>query len=74
MLHTLLYLRGNLPSCIQIIDDKVHDVNILDDLIPEPDSYYIMNRRCVDFARLYTLTQFCVFFVNPVSRGLLARE
>ena len=62
-LHTLLDLRGNLPSFIKITDGKVHDVNILDDLIPEPGSYYIMDRGYLDFSRLYTLTQCCAFFV-----------
>ncbi len=49
-------VRGNLPSFIKITDGKVHDVNILDDLIPEPGSFYIMDRGYLDFARLYTLT------------------
>jgi len=62
-LHTLLDLRGNLPSFIKITDGKIHDVNILDDLIPEPGSYYIMDRGYLDFSRLYTLTQCCAFFV-----------
>jgi len=43
-MHTLLDLRGNIPSFIKITDGKVHDVNILDDLIPEPGSYYVMDR------------------------------
>ncbi len=62
-LHTLLDLRGNLPSFIEITDGKVHDVNILDDLIPEPGSYYIMDRGYLDFKRLYALTQSFAFFV-----------
>ena len=62
-LHTLLDLRGNLPSFIKITDGKVHDVNILDDLIAEPGSYYIMDRGYLDFSRLYTLTQLSAFFV-----------
>ena len=61
-LHTLLDLRGNLPSFIKITDGKVHDVNILDDLIAEPGSYYVMDRGYLDFARLYTLTQLSAFF------------
>ena len=73
-LHTLLDLRGNLPSYIQITDGKVHDVNILDDLIPEPGSYYIMDRGYVDFARLYTLTQFCAFFVTRAKTNLQFRR
>lgn len=73
-LHTLLDLRGNLPSYIQITDGKAHDVNILDDLIPEPGSFYIMDRAYVDFARLYTLTQFCAFFVTRAKTNLQCRR
>ena len=73
-LHTLLDLRGNLPSYIQITDGKVHDVNILDDLIPEPGSFYIMDRGYVDFARLYRLTQFCAFFVTRAKTNLQCRR
>ena len=73
-LHTLLDLHGNLPSYIQITDGKVHDVNILDDLIPEPGSFYIMDRGYVDFARLYRLTQFCAFFVTRAKTNLQCRR
>ena len=73
-LHTLLDLRGNLPSFIKITDGKVHDVNILDDLIPEPGSYYIMDRGYVDFARLYNLTRFCSFFVTRAKTNLQFRR
>ena len=54
-LHTLLDLRGSIPSFIWITDGKVHDVNILDELIPEPGAIYIMDRGYIDFSRLYTL-------------------
>ena len=73
-LHTLLDLRGNLPAFIRITDGKVHDVNILDELIPEPGSYYIMDRGYVDFTRLYTLTQFCAFFVTRAKTNLQFRR
>jgi len=73
-LHTLLDLRGNLPSYIQITDGKVHDVNILDDLIPEPGSFYIMDRGYIDFTRLYKLTQFCAFFVTRAKTNLQCRR
>jgi len=73
-MHTLLDLRGNLPSFIKITDGKVHDVNILDDLIPEPGSYYIMDRGYLDFARLYTLTQFFAFFVIRSKTNLQFRR
>ena len=73
-LHTLLDLRGNLPSFIKITDGKVHDVNILDDLVPEPGSYYIMDRGYVDFLRLYTLTQCSAFFVIRSKTNLKFRR
>jgi len=63
-LHTLLDLRGNIPSFIEITDGKVHDVNILDDLIPEPGSFYIMDRGYIDFLRLHVLTECSAFVVT----------
>jgi hypothetical protein len=62
-LHTLLDLRGNIPSFIAITDGKVHDVNILDLLVPEPGSIYVMDKAYLDFARLYELNQCAAFFV-----------
>ena len=62
-LHTLLDLRGNIPSFIHISDGKLHDVNILDELIPEPGAFYVMDRGYLDFARLYLLTLYASFFV-----------
>jgi len=62
-LHTLLDLRGNIPSFIEITDGKLHDVNILDYLIPEPGSFYIMDRAYIDFLRLYDVAQCSAFFV-----------
>ena len=62
-LHTLLDLRGNIPTFIHISDGKLHDVNILDQLIPEPGSFYIMDRGYLDFARLYRIEQWSAFFV-----------
>jgi len=62
-LHTLLDLRGNIPSFIAITDGKVHDVNILDVLIPEPGSIYVMDKAYLDFGRLYGLNQCAAFFV-----------
>ena len=63
-LHTLLDLRGNIPSFIEITDGKVHDVTILDLLVPEPGSIYIMDKAYLDFERLYTLHQYSAFFVT----------
>lgn len=62
-LHTLLDLRGNIPTFIHISDGKLHDVNVLDILIPEPGAFYIMDRGYVDFKRLFALTQAGAFFV-----------
>jgi hypothetical protein len=56
-LHTLLDLRGNIPSFIHISDGKMHEVKVLDILVPEAGSFYIMDRGFTDFARLYTLHQ-----------------
>ena len=63
-LYTLLDLRGNIPSFIAITDGKVHDVNILDVLIPEPGAIYVMDKAYLDFERLYTLHQCSAFFVT----------
>lgn len=62
-LHTLLDLRGNIPTFIHITDGKVGDVTALDKLIPEPGAIYIMDRGYIDFARLYWLHQSLSFFV-----------
>ena len=62
-LHTLLDLRGNIPVFIEITDARFHDVNILDILIPEPGSFYIMDRGYIDFKRLYTLHSYKAIFV-----------
>ena len=63
-LHTLLDLRGNIPSFVAITDGKVHDVNILDVLIPEPGAIYVMDKAYLDFERLYHLDQCAAFFVT----------
>jgi hypothetical protein len=62
-LHTLLDLRGNIPSFIAITQGRVHEVNILDELIPEAGEIYILDRGYLDFERLYTLHQCSCFFV-----------
>ena len=62
-LHTLLDLRGNIPTFIHISDGKLHDVNVLDILLPEPGAFYIMDRGYVDFGRLFTLHAAGAFFV-----------
>jgi len=63
-MHTLLDLRGNIPSFIHISDGKVHDVNVLDMMIPEPAAIYIMDRAYLDFERLFMLHNAGAFFVT----------
>jgi hypothetical protein len=63
-IHTLIDLRGSIPCFIRITNGKVHDVNILDELVLEPGSFYIIDRGYLDFARLYTFTQSLSFFVT----------
>lgn len=62
-LHTLLDLRGAIPTFIHISDGKLHDVNVLDILLPEPGAFYIMDRAYLYFGRLYILNQWAAFFV-----------
>jgi len=62
-LHTLLDLRGSIPSFIYITEAKLHDVNILDVLVPEPGAIYVIDRGYLDFERLYGLHQSGAFFV-----------
>jgi len=62
-LHTLLDLRGSIPAFIMITEAKLHDVNILDTLVPEPGAIYILDRAYLDFARLYVLQQAPASFV-----------
>lgn len=69
-MHTLLDLRGNIPSFIRITEGIVHDVSILDELVPEPGAFYVMDRGYLDFARLYLLTECLVFFVTRAKSNL----
>ena len=68
-LHTLLDLRGNIPTLIIITDGKVHDVNILDELVVEPGAFYIMDRGYLDFARLYAMHRSRAFFVIRAKKN-----
>jgi transposase len=63
-IHTLMDLKGSIPTFIRITDGKVHDVNILDDLVLEPGAIYVMDRGYLDFARLFTFTQNLSTFVT----------
>jgi len=62
-LHTLMDLRGNIPSVIHITSAKTQEVTLLDELIPEPGSFYILDRGYLDLSRLYRLHQCLAFFV-----------
>jgi hypothetical protein len=73
-LHTLLDLRGNIPSFIFISDGKMHDVNILDQLVPEAGAFYVMDRGYVDFERLARLDDAGSFFVTRAKSNLKARR
>jgi hypothetical protein len=68
-MHTLLDLRGNIPSFIEITEGTLHDVNILDIMVPEPGSFYIMDRGYLDFERLYIFTQLLAFFVTRTKKN-----
>jgi hypothetical protein len=73
-MHTLLDLRGAIPSFIHISDGKLHDVNVLDILLPEPGAFYIMDRAYLDFERLYALKQAGAFFVTRAKTNTAARR
>jgi hypothetical protein len=73
-LHTLLDLRGNIPSFLHISDGKLHDVNVLDLLLPEPGAFYIMDRGYLDFERLYRLHEAQSFFVTRAKSNLKAQR
>jgi len=62
-MHTLLDLRGNIPAFVHITDGKVHDVNVLDQIVPEAGAFYVMDRGYIDFERLFVLTLSAAFFV-----------
>lgn len=73
-LHTLLDLRGPIPSFIRISDGKMADVRVLDELIPEPGAFYVMDRAYLDFYRLYRLEQCGAFFVTRAKRNTQFRR
>jgi hypothetical protein len=73
-LHTLLDLRGSIPSFIKITDGKIHDVRILDELIPEPGCFYILDRGYLDFARLYLIHLCQAFFIIRAKTNLQFRR
>ena len=73
-LHTLIDLRGNIPSFIHISDGKLHDVNVLDELLPEAGAFYLMDRGYLDFERLHRLHLARAFFVTRAKSNLKAKR
>jgi IS4 transposase len=73
-LHTLLDLHGNIPTFIRITDGKVHDVNILDKIMPEPGAFYVMDRGYIDFQRLFVFTLSAAFFVVRTKSNVLLQR
>ena len=73
-MHTLLDLHGNIPTFISITNGKVHDVNILDEILPEAGAFYVMDRGYVDFERLYRFTLSAAFFVVRTKTNVLLQR
>lgn len=73
-MHTLLDLRGNIPTFIHISDGKLHDVNVLDVLVPEAGAIYVMDRGYVDFERLHAMHQASAFFVTRAKSNTRLRR
>jgi IS4 transposase len=73
-MHTLLDLRGNIPTFIRVTDGKVHDVNMLDEIMPEAGAFYVMDRGYIDFERLFVLTLSSAFFVVRTKSNLLLQR
>jgi hypothetical protein len=73
-MHTLLDLHGNIPTFISITDGKVHDVNILDEILPEAGAFYVMDRGYVDFERLYVFTLSAAFFVVRTKSNIVLQR
>src|ERR1700693_3750125 len=68
-LHTLLDLRGSIPANVYVTGGLVHDVNLLDQLLPEAGAFYLLDRGYLDFGRLYLLTQGCAFFITRAKQN-----
>jgi len=73
-MHTLLDLRGNIPTFIGITDGKVHDVNMLDEILPEAGAFYVIDRGYLDFERLYVFTLSAAFFVVRTKSNVLLQR
>jgi len=73
-MHTLLDVRGSIPTFIEVSDGKVHDVNILDQIVPEAGSFYVMDRGYLDFERLHTFHTSGAFFVIRSKSGVVLKR
>ena len=73
-MHTLLDLHGNIPTFIRITDGAVHDVNILDEILPEAGAFYVMDRGYIDFERLYVFALCSAFFVVRTKENILLQR
>ena len=73
-MHTLLDLRGNIPTFIRITAGKTHDVNILDEFLPEAGAFYVMDRAYIDFERLFVFTLCSSFFVVRTKKNILLQR
>jgi transposase len=73
-MHTLLDLHGNIPTFIRITNGKVHDVNILDEIVPEAGAFYVVDRGYIDFKRLYFFTLSSAFFVVRTKDNILLQR
>ncbi len=73
-LHTLLDLHGNIPTFIGITDGKVPDVRMLDEIVPEPGAFYVMDRGYIDFGRLYVFSLSAAFGVVRTKRNVLLQR
>jgi len=73
-MHTLLDLHGNIPTFIRVTEGKLHDVNILDELLPEAGAFYVMDRGYIDFERLFIFTLCSAFFVVRTKENVLLQR
>ena len=73
-MHTLIDLHGNIPTFIHVTDGKVHDVNVLDQIMPEAGAFYVMDRGYVDFERLYRFSLASAFFVIRTKTNVLLKR
>jgi hypothetical protein len=73
-MHTLLDLRGNIPAFVHITHGKVHDVNVMDQIVPEAGAFYVMDRGYIDFERLFVLTLSAAFFVVRTKSNILLQR